>query len=76
MIKLSPKIIALIEAEVAAEYPQLHPFLAALHSIGYFTPEQWEVMCRARTDSVINHGIPRHETNLLICLLILEEQGL
>ena len=74
-MKLLPKIIASIKAETVKEYPQLHPFLAALQSVGYFTTQQWEEMCRVRTDAVINHGIPRHVTNLMICLFILEEQG-
>lgn len=74
-MKLPSRIIARIEEQAAEEFPQLHPFLAYLQDVGYFTHTQWCEMCKVRSDSVIKHGIPRHETNLFICLFILEEQG-
>ena len=74
-MKLPSGIITLIEEQAAAEYPQLYSFLAALESLDYFTLDQWNEMCRARRYAVIHHNVPRYVTNFMICLFILEEQG-
>lgn len=75
MTKLPPDTIETIKLELTHPYPVIYSFIFDLEESGYMSVEDYDLLCRARTRAVIDYNIPRHETNLLVCLFILEEQG-
>ena len=73
-MQLSIEIIDKLERELLEDAPALFTVLPGLYRLGYITEEEHELLRNARMEAYRN-GHAFLFTNLLVCLFILEEQG-
>ena len=73
-MQLSIEIIDKIERELLETVPVLFNVLPELYRLGYITEEEHELLRNARREAYRN-GHAFLFTNFMICLFILEEQG-
>lgn len=73
-MQLSIEIIDKLERELLKDAPVLFNVLPELYRLGYITEEEHKLLRNARREAYRNEHTFSF-TNFMICLFILEEQG-